>query len=83
VIHFGPSFHLHKRLLHPPQLGPNAPGREMSSPASNGSVHILVSASRALLAWILHRPGEPELSASSMSRLSSRLTSPTMMRYGG
>jgi hypothetical protein len=30
------------------------------SPASNGSVHIFVTASRAELAWIVHIPGRPE-----------------------
>ena len=29
------------------------------SPASRGSVHILVTASRALLAWMVHMPGKP------------------------
>ena len=33
--------------------------RETFSPASSGSVHILVTASRALLAWIVHMPGSP------------------------
>ena len=32
---------------------------EMFSPASSGSVHIFTSASRALLAWIVHMPGQP------------------------
>ena len=36
---------------------------EMFSPASSGSVHIFTSASRALLAWIVHIPGRPALSA--------------------
>jgi hypothetical protein len=52
------------------------------SPASKGSVHILVTASRALLAWIVHIPGRPELSAISRSRLSAWRTSPTMIRDG-
>jgi hypothetical protein len=30
-----------------------------SRPASSGSVHIFTSASRALLAWIVHMPGSP------------------------
>ena len=41
------------------------------SPASKGSVHILVTASRALLAWMVHIPGRPELSAIKRSRLSA------------
>ena len=52
------------------------------SPASSGSVHILVTASRAELAWMVHMPGRPEFSAMSRSRLSSWRTSPTMMRDG-
>ena len=52
------------------------------SPASNGRVHILVSASRALLAWTVPMPGSPLLSASSRSRLSPCRTSPTTSRDG-
>ncbi len=52
------------------------------SPASSGRVHILVTASRAELAWIVHIPGSPEFSAISRSRLSSCRTSPTTMRDG-
>ncbi len=52
------------------------------SPASSGRVHILVTASRAELAWIVHMPGSPELSAMSRSRLSAWRTSPTMIRDG-
>ena len=55
---------------------------EMFSPASSGRVHALVSASRALLAWIVQRPGSPLLSASSRSSASSARTSPTMIRLG-
>ena len=55
---------------------------EMFSPASSGSVHIFTSASRALLAWIVHMPGSPALRASSRSRHSSARTSPTMIRLG-
>jgi hypothetical protein len=32
------------------------------SPASNGSVHIFVTASRAELAWIAHIPGSASIS---------------------
>ena len=52
------------------------------SPASSGRVHILVIASRALLAWMVHMPGSPLLSAMSRSRLSAWRTSPTMIREG-
>ena len=45
-------------------------------------MHILVTASRALLAWMVHMPGTPLFSAMSRSRLSSWRTSPTMMRDG-
>lgn len=55
----------------------------MFSPASSGRVHILVTASRAELAWIVHIPGNPELSAISRSRHSCCRTSPTMIREGG
>ena len=44
---------------------------ETFSPASSGRVHILVTASRALLAWTVHIPGTPLLRAMSRSRLSS------------
>ena len=44
---------------------------EMFSPASSSSVHILTSASRALLACSDAMPGSPALSASSRSRHSS------------
>ena len=53
---------------------------EMFSPASSGSVHILTSASRALLACSGAMPGRPALSASSRSRHSSARTSPTIIR---
>ena len=53
------------------------------SPASSGSVHSLTIASRALLAWIEHIPGNPLFSAINRSRHSSWRTSPTMMRSGG
>ncbi len=55
---------------------------EMFSPASSGSVHSLTSASRALLAWIVARPGSPALRASSRSRHSADRTSPTIIRVG-
>ena len=58
------------------------PRRSTFSPASSGRVHILVTASRALLAWIVHMPGRPLLSAMSRSRLSAWRTSPTMSRLG-
>ena len=54
----------------------------MLSPASNGSVQHFTSASRALLAWIVHIPGSPALRASSRSRHSSARTSPTIIRDG-
>ena len=41
------------------------------SPASSGSVHNLITASRAELACTLHIPGSPEFSAISRSRDSS------------
>ena len=65
----------------PRRSGPRT-GRRCSRPASSGSVHIFTSASRALLAWIVHMPGSPALSASSRSRHSSARTSPTMIRVG-
>src|SRR6266568_819382 len=52
------------------------------SPASNGSVHILTSASRAELACSVHMPGSPEFKAISRSRHSSWRTSPTISRCG-
>ena len=52
------------------------------SPASSGSVHILVIASLAVFAWIVHMPGTPALSATSMSSDSASRTSPMMMRLG-
>ena len=55
---------------------------EMFSPASSGSVHILTSASRALLACSDAIPGSPAFRASSRSRHSSARTSPTMIRDG-
>jgi hypothetical protein len=39
----------------------------MSSPASNGSVHTFVSASRALLAWRVHMPGNSSSGDHAMS----------------
>lgn len=45
-------------------------------------MHIFTSASRALLAWMVHIPGSPALRASSRSRHSSARTSPTMIRLG-
>jgi hypothetical protein len=41
------------------------------TPASKGSVHSFVIASRALFAWIEHIPGSPELRAIRRSRHSS------------
>lgn len=52
------------------------------SPARSGRVHIFVTASRALFAWMVHMPGRPELRAMSRSRLSDCRTSPTMIRLG-
>ena len=54
----------------------------MFSPASSGRVQHFTSASRALLAWIVHIPGNPALRASSRSRHSSARTSPTITRDG-
>ncbi len=45
-------------------------------------MHILVSASRAEFAWIVHMPGKPLFKASRRSRHSSPRTSPTMIRDG-
>ncbi len=45
-------------------------------------MHIFTNASRALLAWIVHMPGNPALSASRRSRHSSARTSPTITRLG-
>ena len=38
------------------------------SPASSGSVHILISASRAELAWIVHMPGQPAVERDAAGR---------------
>src|SRR5690625_362207 len=51
-------------------------------PASNGSVQILVIASRAEFAWIVVMPGIPEFNAMRRSRASASRTSPMMMRSG-
>lgn len=45
-------------------------------------MHIFVTASRAVLAWIVHMPGRPLFRAMRRSRLSAWRTSPTMMREG-
>ena len=55
---------------------------ETFSPASSGNVQILMTASRAELAWIVHMAGSPEFVAISRSRASASRTSPMMRRSG-
>ena len=55
---------------------------EMFSPASNGSVWSLITASRGEFACNVPMPGRPELSAMSRSKASASRTSPTIMRDG-
>ena len=45
-------------------------------------MQILVTASRAEFAWIVHSPGSPEFRAMSMSSASASRTSPTISRSG-
>ena len=52
------------------------------SPARSGRVQILMTASRAELAWSVDMAGRPEFAAMSMSRASASRTSPMMRRSG-
>ena len=55
---------------------------ETFSPASSGSVQILMMASLAELAWMVHMDGRPEFMAMRRSRASASRTSPMRRRSG-